>query len=870
MSHDVEVPRDPSSRSAPADRPEDDPAGRSRRRRRSTRLIVQGVAVLTAVGVAGTGAALAAGAFRTAGPRPDGTAVTPLGTTVTPAGSQSDLGGLPLGMRLSPDGRTLLVSNDGQGEQSLQVVDPRTSRVVQTLPYPSPAALFVGLAFSPDGRTAYAAGGGSELVHRYAVAGGRLTERQPLQIPVPPSQGTTKGRAFPAGLDVTADGRRLLVANHLADSVSVVDLASGQSTQVAVGHAPLTVVSAEGGRTAYVTNQGADTVSVLDLSGATPTLTATVTVGTHPNAATLDERGARLYVSNGDEDSVSILDTARSRVVATIDLAPYPNAPVGTTPTGLALSADGRRLFVTNAGNNDVAVVDTRSRRTLGLIPTAWYPSAVVATADRLLVANAKGLGAGPNDGPGYPDPTARTPRSPAQYVGSMMTGTLSTLQLPLSREQLAAATRTVESNNGFDTEADAGDQENARANGGRPMPTIKHVIYVVKENRTYDQVLGSLGKGNGDPSLNLFGDESAPNTRALAEQYVTFDNFYADAEISAQGWNWTTQANSNPFAEALWPANYSGRNAPYPSENGDPAIAGNRDPKKAFIWDRLAGAGVSFRNYGFYVSPRADGSFHADDPVLEASTDSAFMGYDLSCPDSAGTFTPLKATCLQPRVDEWLKEFRGYEQSGSLPAVQMVRLPNDHTNNTRVGTPTPQGYVADNDLALGRLVEAVSSSKYWQDTAIFVTEDDAQNGPDHVDAHRTLALVISPYTRTGKVDSTFYSTVSMLRTIEDAVGVAPLTQFDAYATPMVAAFGRRADLRPYQALQPAKAGDERNAATAPMAAVSGTQRSGTADTFDEQLSNEAIWKSVKGGGSPMPHPRHQLLKDTTGTAGDE
>ncbi len=854
-------------------------APQRRRTGRVTRgVAVKGVAVLAVAGLLGAGGAFGAERFRTAGPQPGGTSVTPVGYAVTPAGSQTDLGNLPLNMRLSPDGRMLLVSNNGQGAQSLQVIDPRTSRVTQTLPYPAPAALFVGLAFSPDGRTAYASGGGSELIHRYAVAGGQLTEQAPLKVPVlapTPVPGTTTppARTFPAGLDATADGRRLVVANHLADSVTLIDVKSGATSRVPVGHAPLSVVTAEGGRTAYVTNQGADTVSVLDLSGdaaTTPAAVATVKVGTHPNAAVLDERGSRLYVANGDSDSVSVLDTGRQRVVGTIDLSPYPNAPVGTTPSGLALSADGRRLFVTNAGNNDVAVVDTTRRRVVGLIPTAWYPTAVVATADRLLIANAKGLGAGPNDGPGYPDPTSRSPRSPAQYVGSMMTGTLSTLGLPLKSAQLARQTRQVAVNNGYDAGADASDKANARANGGRPMPKIKHVIYVVKENRTYDQVLGSLGKGNGDPSLNLFGDESAPNTRGLAKQYVTFDNFYADADVSADGWDWVTQANANLYNQTLWPANYSGRNAPYPSENADPAHAAGVDPKSSYIWQRLANAGKSFRNYGFYVSPKPDNTFHAEDPVLDAQTDPAFMGYDMSCPDSSGTFTPLKATCLSPRVDEWLKEFNGYERSGKLPAMQMVRLPTDHTNNTRAGAPTPQAYVADNDLALGRLVEAVSKSRYWADTAIFVTEDDAQNGPDHVDAHRTLALVISPYTRTGKVDSTFYSTVSMLRTMEDAVGIAPMTQFDAYATPMVAAFGRKKDLRPWTAIRPAAAGNQLNAATAPMAALSATQNSGTADSFNEKLSNEAIWKSIKGADSPMPHPRHQLLKDTSGSAGDD
>lgn len=813
-------------------------------------------AATAVLGLLVAGVAVAESDAPHAGPQGDGTALTPLGYRITPAGRQTPLGDLPLVLALSPDAKTLLVSNNGQATQSLQVVDAATAKVRQTISYARPQALFGGVAFAPDGRAAYASGGGSEQIHSYRVAGGQLSEQAPIALPTTNPAGG-KVNLFPAGLQVTPDGKRLVVADHLADAVSVVDLASKAVQTVATAHRPYGVAVSADGRTAYVSNQGADSVSVIDLAGASPTVRGTLQVGTHPNAVLLDQKSAHLYVSNGDSDTVSIIDTVSGRTVRTISLAPYAHANVGSNPTGLSLSPDQNRLYVSNSGNNDVDVIDLTSGRLTGAIPTGWYPSAVVATAGRLYVTNAKGLGAGPNNGPGYPDPTSTAPTSPNQYVGSMIVGTLSSIDLPVGEAQRAAWTRQVAVNNGY---LAAGRRQDGSFVKGRDAGgPIKHVIYVVKENRTYDQEFGSLGKGNGDPKLNLFGEESAPNSRALQRRFVTLDNFYANAEVSAQGWNWVVAANSNSYSEALWPANYSGRNAPYPSENGDPAIAPNADPANAYIWDRLANAGISFRNYGFYVSPTAGGQFVAADPKLNANTDHNFRGFDMACPSNPDTFQPRRPDCGTPRITEWLREFAAFQKSGTLPTVELLRLPNDHTAGTKPGMPTPRAYVADNDLALGRLVDAVSHSRFWKSTAILVTEDDAQNGPDHVDAHRTISQVISPYTQHGKVDSTFYSTASMLRTIEDLVGIRPLTQFDRYATPMAAAFSGSANTEPYQVVRPAAAGNATNGVDAPMAAQSGAQRLDREDEVNMELFNEAIWKSVKGADSTMPPPRHSL-----------
>jgi YVTN family beta-propeller protein len=691
---------------------------------------MMGVALAATLALSGT--ALAVG-LQYAGPGDDGTGVTPIGYTVTPAGKQTNLGDLPLGAVSSPDGHWLVVSNDGQGAQSLQVIDTTTSTVTQTLSYPAPQALFVGLAFTPDGKTLYASGGGNNLIRRYTVAGGRLTEGAPIPLPTTTPAGA-RMNPLPAGIALTPDGHRLLVADQQADALSVVELATGVVHTTAAGHHPYAVLASADGHGAYVTDQGGNTVSVVDLPVPEPAQQKTITVGTHPNKALASADGRTLYVADGDSDEISVIDTGTAAVTRTISLAPYRGAQVGSNPDALTLSRDGRTLYVANAGNNDVAVIDLESGRVEGLIPTAWYPTALAATDQALFITNGKGLGAGPNTGPGHPNPDDPTTPTPDQYVGSMMVGTLSTVQIPLENGQLTKWTEQVARNDGFDSHGDVRAEAHASAivpgTAGQRSP-IQHVIYVVKENRTYDQVFGSLGKGNGDPTLNLFGPESAPNARTLESDYATLDNFYADAEVSAQGWNWAVAANSNPYSEQVWPANYSARGAPYPSESSDPAIAPNRDPAQAYIWDRLAAANISFRNYGFYVTTQPDGSSQATDPVLDANTDPHFRGFDLACPDSPNSFTPRSATCGPPRFTEWKKEFDNYVTANNLPTVELVRLPNDHNAGTTPGAPTPRAYTADNDWALGQLVDAVSHSQYWANTAIFVTEDDAQNGPD-------------------------------------------------------------------------------------------------------------------------------------------
>jgi len=804
--------------------------------------------------------------YRTiAGPE---TATTPQGWFLTPAGKQVQLvdptsgvyADRPYNVVSSPDGKTLVVSNNGQSTQSLMVIDRASGHIVQTIPYEGNEALYIGLTFSPDGKQLYASAGGNNKIRVYDVNGQTFTEDAAIPIPLPQSPNGKPVNLYAGGLTISANGKTLYVADNLGDSMTVIDLPTREVTAtVPVGHNPYTVVLSNDGKTAYVSNWGEESVSVIDLSVPTLAQGPAISVGTHPNAMALNPTNNELYVANADSDNVSVIDTRTKQVIRTIDLSPYPGAKEGSSPNALTVSPDGKLLYVANATNNDVAVVQLGDATTLdrvkGLIPTAWYPTGVVLSPDgkELDVINAKGLGAGPN--PNGAIPYRNPEQAPNQYVGSMIQGTLSQIDVS-NPDMLQQYTQQVIKNNGFDegnkVRVAGIPQENViPLRPGDPSP-IKHVIYVIKENRTFDQVLGSLGQGNGDPSLNLFGDESAPNQRQLAQQFVTLDNFYADAEVSADGWNWSTGALANTYVQKNWPANYAdgNRNRPYDFEGGNLATSPGKDPQDAFIWNKLSDAGIDYRNYGFRVF---GGQVATTEPRLATNTDLNFAGFDLTKPDSS---PELFATPQNPnpatRIDEWLKEFNQYETNGTLPTVEFVRLPSDHTAGTRIGAPTPRAYMADNDLALGKLVDAVSHSADWKDTAIFVLEDDAQDGPDHVDAHRTITQVISPYTQTGKVDSTFYSTVSMLRTMELIVGLGPMSQYDAAATPMLNSFTNQPDFTPYTAIKPTQNLAEKNPVGSPLGDKSVDW---SVEDQNEAIENLMIWKSVKGADSAMPTP---------------
>lgn len=747
---------------------------------------------------------------RVAGPQGPVNGVTSYDWSLTPAGKQVTLGDFPIGGVLSPDGRYLVVSNDGQGQQSLQVVDVQSNKVLQTLPYNSPDSLYLGIAFSPDGRQLYASAGGNNTIRVYDFSNGQLTEKDRISV-----KNSSNTNVYPAGLSVSPDGTALYVANNLDNSVSKIDLNQKKVIKTtAVGNNPYTALLSKDGHSLYVTNWGESSVSVLDPD--TLEVRKTIPTGLHPNAVAENAKTGDIYVSNSDDDTIAVLDGKTSQVKQTVSLKPYRNAPTGSMPDALAVSADGRSLYVANAGNNDVAVVDLskENAQVKGLIPTAWYPTGVFAIGGKLMMTNAKGLGAGPN--------------TQGQYIGNMMAGTLSIVSEP-STDELKHYTLQVQENNTIKQSSAGNGQKVVIPRNTAEKSPIKHVIYIIKENRTYDQVFGDLGRGNGDPSLTGFGAQTTPNLHKLAKQFVTLDNLYTDAEISAQGHSWSMAAIANDYTEKNWLANYSGRNRGYDFEGNNPAAY----PKSGFLWNNAQRAGVSYRDYGEYANyDAASQKWVAADPSIGSSLDPNYPGWNLSISDLT-------------REAEWEKEFNDFVKNDNLPQLQIVRLPNDHTAGTRPGQLTPQAMVAQNDYAVGKLVDTVSRSKYWKDTAIFVIEDDAQNGWDHVDAHRTEGLVISPYTQTGKVDSVFYDTASMIHTMELILGMKPMSQFDAASIPMNRSFTSNPDFAPYTAADPQYPIDQKNGANAPDAKISAKMDFSAEDHANEDTLNKVLWDAT-------------------------
>ena len=592
-------------------------------------------------------------------------------------------------------------------------------------------------------------------------------------------------------------------------------------------------------------------MAAIDLK--TRAVTARWPVEEHPCEMALTRDGRRLYVANANRNTVTVLDPETGRAIETLAAALHPDMPPGSTPNSLALSPDERTLYVANACNNTIAAFDVGTpgrSRSLGLIPAGWYPTSVRVTTDgrRLLVTNGKG-GVSRGNPYGPLSTRAKAPGKATEYIGSLFKGSLSLIDLPDADgrdAQFKVWTATalkcspLRADLAATGERPEGSPVPARVGEASP---IQYCIYVIKENRTYDQMLGDLREGNGDAKLCLFPEKVTPNHHRLARDFVLLDNFYVDSEVSADGHEWSMGAYASDFVEKTWPLGYGhgkSKKYPYPSEGNFPVAF----PAGGYLWDRAKAAGVSYRSYGEFVGngrkPGDPGTTKIR--ALDGHFDPLFRGFDLN-------YSDLK------RADRFLEELRGFEQAGEMPRLQIVRLPNDHTCGTTPGQRTPTAYIAENDLALGRLVEGISRSRFWPQTAIFVLEDDAQNGSDHVDAHRSIAFAISPYTRGRGTDSSMYSSCSMLRTMELILGLAPMTQFDAAARPMYAAFRGAPDARVYEALPANVDLEARNAATAWGGEASRRMDFRREDAADDLALNEVIWRSVRGAASPMPPP---------------
>lgn len=708
----------------------------------------------------------------------------PDGKTITPLGTQIKVGPFPDALMLSKDGKNLYVLNSGYGRnyqawdctdrtlppimqyQSISVINTTANPITmssQIIPgygttgavFTTPDAvnqntnnLFQSMILNNTGTKAYAAGGGGNDVIRIDIMSSSIDY-------------TYTTNYFPDALAISPDDSTLYVAEMMSDTVSSYDTTTGAlnhrldlDTNGREDVFPYALITSKNGKYLFVAEQGTNDVDVVETS--TFTIAHTISVGSHPEAFALTSDGSTLYVANTNNDTISVISVSSFTVTATINLSPYANAPDGSMPVALALSPDNSKLYVALAGENAIAVITTSTNAIAGRVPVAWYPAAVAVSPDgnTLYVANANGTGAGPN--------------TKGQYIGAMIQGSVSAIPV-MAFSTLSMTTQQVASNNcpyaweGYNNFL---------------WNKIKHVVFIIRENKTYDSYFGDLGRGNGDPSLTLYGKLYTPNGHALADRFCLTDNFYGEGQSSVQGHQWLKGVNSTDLVEKTWIQDYSNRGL------SDPLYVTNLVvPDAGYFFEYLLSLGITFRNYGEFTNmniPEIYGTY--------TSHVYPWPGFNLGIRDTV-------------KADDFIQELNGYTTQGKLPQFIYIWLPNDHMAGTGPGSPTPQSFVADNDAGLGEIVDALTHSPFWKDMVIFVTEDDPQGVMDHVDAMRMYSLVISPYAKPGYISSVHYSLSSMFKTTEMIFGIKPMSQFDAYANPMADCFTPTADLTLYTAL---------------------------------------------------------------------
>ena len=770
----------------------------------------------------------------------------PNGWSLSPAGRVMQLGDLPLNIAVSTSKKYLAVTNNGQSVQSIQLIDAARERVLHTVIVPK---AWYGLKFSSDDKYLYASGGNDNWIMKYAIQDNKLVLQDKIVIGKP-----WPVRISVAGIDIDETTNRMYVVTKDNNVLYVVNLNDKSIVQkVALEKEAYSCLLSPDKGELYISVWGGDRVVVFNTRD--NIITNEIPVGDNPNELLLNKKGDMLFVANANDNSVSVIDLLQRKVIEVLNAALFPDAPAGSTSNGLALSDDGKRLYVANADNNCLAVFDVSApgkSKSKGFIPVGWYPTNVRVVGRKIFVSNGKGFSSFPNaDGPvptkanemvisRMGDTSAKVQ---AGYIGGLLKGTMSILEEPTDIN-LGIYSKAVYRNTPYSKLKET----TAAGQKGNPIPMkvgdkspIKYVFYVIKENRTYDQVLGDLPQGNGDTSLVLFGNRITPNQHKLAKDFVLLDNFYADGEVSADGHNWSMSAYGTDYLEKDWPTVYGNRGGVYTAE-GLKQIA---NPKKGFIWDYASRAGVSFRSYGEFVS-RGKPNI----PVLRNHFCNYFPDYDLTIADTA-------------RFRFWKRDFDSLLKINAVPNLNTIRFSNDHTAGLQFGQKTPFALAADNDLAVGLFVEYLSKSTIWNETAIFIVEDDAQNGPDHVDAHRTTAYVAGPYVKRGIVDKTMYSTSSLLRTIELILGLPPMSQYDAAATPMFMCFKPIPDAMTFQSLPSNIDLNEKNKSTNSTAMLSSKIDLSQEDRVPDLLFSKIIWKAIKGEDSEMPAPRRSAFVKT-------
>jgi len=753
----------------------------------------------------------------------------PNGWAVSPIGKSLQLGDLPLQIVVSPSGNYLAVTNNGQSEQSIQLISAADFKILDDKPI---AKAWFGLVFSADEKFLYVSGGNDNWILEYSILKNKLAVTDTLLL-----GKKWPEKISPAGLALDDKKNILYAVTKENNSLYLLDTKTKSIIgKYLLGGEGYQCLLSPNKKELYISCWGCDKVLVFDAEK--KSFVAEIKVGDNPNDLCLTKNGKYLFVANGNDNSVSVINITERKVIETLNTALYPKAPIGSTPNSVALSDDDKTLFIANADNNCLAVFDVAtpgSSKSEGFVPTGWYPTSVKVSGRSIFVANGKGFSSLAN--PQGPNPT-RKGRSviyqkgdtskvvKEQYIGGLFKGTLNAIKIP-NEKTLACYSKLVYENTPYQKEKET----HPNGEAGNPIPKkvgdpspIKYVFYVIKENRTYDQVLGDLPQGNGDTSLTLFGEFYTPNQHALAKEFVLLDNFYANAEVSADGHNWSMGAYATDYLEKTWVTSYGNRGGGYDAE-GNRAIANNKE----FIWDVCSKHNVSYRSYAEFTN-----NGKASIPVLENHFCKSFTEWNMKVRDTT-------------RFYQWKNDFDSLLAIGKIPQFSTLRFINDHTEGLRKGAPTPFAHVADNDLAVGLFVDYLSRSPIWKETAIFIIEDDAQDGSDHVDAHRTTAYVAGGFVKRNFIDHTMYSTSSMLRTMELILGLPPMSQYDAAAEPMWRCFSTVPNSAPFTALPINVDLDAKNTAENYWQKKSETLDFTEADRIPDNEFNKIIWHAVKG-----------------------
>jgi DNA-binding beta-propeller fold protein YncE len=753
------------------------------------------------------------------------------GWKLTPAGKQVSVGPLPLNIVVTKNGKYAVTSNSGMGENSLSVIDLKNIREIQRVILNN---AWYGLVFNSDDSRLFVSGGNNNLIYIYNFISGRLSLKDSIII----------GAKYPeenisiTGIDFTPLQNYLLVVSKESKSLYICDIISRKIIDTIKFEGECYDVKANpSGTFAYVSIWGKSEIAEINLSDFK--VTDEIKVGDHPCQIIITKDNSSLFVADANNNFTSVIDLRIKKEVEKLNSSLTVDALPGSTPNALCFNGDESVLMVANANNNCIALFNITQKnksKSLGFIPVGWYPTTVkfIPQTKEILVADGKGLSSLPN--------------SHKQYIGTLFQGTVSVIKFP-SNKTLAKYSGQVYANTPYISKKKnwLGIQNVIPDKHSLiRSDKIKHVFYIIKENRTYDQVFGDLGEGNGDSSLCFFPKKVTPNQHKLTEEFTLYDNFYDDAEVSASGHNWSTAAYATDYVEKLYPANYGRRGQQYNFEGGSPIDA----PSSGYIWNNVLNHHLSMRNYGEFTNKISSNNitkYIGADADLNVYTSHIYPGWDLNISDIY-------------RYEQWEKEFDEYVKGDSLPDFTIMRLPNDHTFGTRVGALSPEAYVATNDYAVGLVVQKISGSKYWNNSMIFILEDDAQNGYDHIDAHRSTLLVISPYVKRHFVDHTMYSTSSVLKTIELTLGLPPMTQFDLSAAPILFSITDNADFNSFNSIQPEIDISQRNTADAYDADKCSHLNFTKEDAVPEDEFNEILWKAIKGKNTPMPAPVHSAF----------